>query len=96
MKRVLAAIILAAALGAGETTLNGRAAAQPPPAQDEFVPVSDAEVEQLPAAPLVMTAYAVAWVVIFWYLWSIWRRLGRVEREIDELARRTRAQTRAT
>ena len=93
MKRVLAAIMLAAALGAGETSLL---AAQPPPAQDEFVPVSDAEGEQLPAAPLVMTVYAVAWVVIFLYLWSLWRRLGRVEREIDELARRTRAQTRAT
>jgi CcmD family protein len=60
------------------------------------VPVSDADVEQLPAAPLVMTAYAVAWIVIFLYLWSIWRRLSRVEREIDELSRRTRAQTRAT
>jgi CcmD family protein len=99
MKRVLAIVMLAAALGAAGTTLKGRTtdagrAAQP--AQEEFVPVSDAEAEQLPAAPLVMTAYAVAWVVIFLYLWSIWRRLGRVEREIDELTRRTRAQTRAT
>jgi CcmD family protein len=101
MKRVLAALLLAAALGAAETTLlaagttlKGRTTQ--PPAKDEFVPVSDADVEQLPAAPLVMTAYAVAWIVIFLYLWSIWRRLGRVEREIDELSRRTRAETRAT
>jgi CcmD family protein len=43
-----------------------------------------------------MTAYAVAWIVIFLYLWSIWRRLSRVEREIDELSRRPRAQTRPT
>jgi CcmD family protein len=100
MKRLLAALVLTAALGATETpllaagtTLKDRT---PQPAKDEFVPVSDAEVEQLPAAPLVMTAYAVAWIVIFLYLWSIWRRLSRVEREIDELSRRTRAQTRAT
>jgi CcmD family protein len=106
MKRVLAAFMLVAALGAAETSLKARTTdagrtldagrTQPGPAQDEFVPVSDVEAEQLPAAPLVMTAYAVAWVVIFLYLWSIWRRLGRVEREIDELTRRTRAQTRAT
>jgi CcmD family protein len=101
MKRVLAALLLAAALGATEatllaagTTLKGRATQ--PAAKDEFVPVADADVEQLPAAPLVMTAYAVAWIVIFLYLWSIWRRLSRVEREIDELSRRPRAQTRAT
>ena len=94
MKRVLAALLLAAALGASATTQQARTTQ--PPAKDEFVPVSDADVEQLPAAPLVMTAYAVAWIVIFVYLWSIWRRLSRVEREIDEVSRRTRAQTRTT
>ena len=40
--------------------------------------------EQLPAAPLVIAAYAVAWVRVFGYLWTIWRRLGRVERELTE------------
>ena len=47
--------------------------------------------EQLPAAPLVMGAYAVAWVAVFGYLWSIWRRLGRVERELAEVSRRVPA-----
>ncbi len=65
--------------------------AQPPPpaATDGFVPVESLGLqEQLPAAPLVMTAYAVAWVVVFGYLWSIWQRLGRVERDILEIRRR--------
>ena len=55
-----------------------------------FVPVKDlpAQQEQLPAAPLVMTAYAVAWVVVILYLWSIWRRLAGVEREIAAVSRR--------
>jgi CcmD family protein len=60
------------------------------PEQQGFVPVKDlpTQQEQLPAAPLVMTAYAVAWVVVVLYLWSIWRRLGAVEREIAAVSRR--------
>ena len=44
-----------------------------------------------PAAPLAMGAYAVAWVAIFLYLWSIWRRLSRVESEIASVSRRIEA-----
>ena len=64
--------------------------AQPP--ADGFVPVDQLPVqEQLPAAPLVMAAYAIAWFAVFLYLWSIWRRLGKVEREIAEVSRRIEA-----
>ncbi len=75
-------------------TLNSLAglAAQPPalPAQqDEFVPIERLpSQEELPATPLVMIAYATAWLAILVYLWSIWHRLARVEREIDDLTRR--------
>ena len=59
---------------------------KPPAAQDEFVPLDQLpREEELPAAPLVIGAYAAAWVCIFLYLWSIWRRTGRVERELAEL-----------
>ena len=68
------------------------AAAQPPAttaAQDGFVPVDESKPqEHLPAAPLVMAAYALAWMVIFGYVWSLWSRLSRVEREIGEVTRR--------
>ena len=65
------------------------ALAQPPQAPDGFVPADTLKPqEQLPAAPLVIGAYAVAWVAVFGYLWSIWNRLGRVERDIAELSRR--------
>jgi CcmD family protein len=47
------------------------------------VPVS----EQLPAAPLLVTAYAIVWLVPMFYLWSIWRRLNKVEREVADLER---------
>ena len=59
-------------------------------AQDEFVPLDSLPPDEgLPAAPLVMAAYGAAWLIIVLYLWSIWRRLGRVERELADVARRT-------
>jgi CcmD family protein len=67
-------------------------AQQPPAAPDGFVPADTLKPqEQLPAAPLVIGAYAVAWVAVFGYLWSIWNRLGRVERDILEVSRRQAA-----
>jgi CcmD family protein len=48
----------------------------------DYVPFTPTPGEVLPAAPLVMTAYAFAWLVIFLYMRSIWRRLERVERDI--------------
>ena len=44
--------------------------------------------EKLPAAPLLIAAYSVAWILVAGYLFSIWRRLGRVEREIADVCRR--------
>jgi CcmD family protein len=82
MKRFVAAILLASTLAVRPVV------AQPQPAQEEFVPVRDAETERLPAAPLVMSAYAVAWLLIFFYVWSLWRRLNKVEGELAELGQR--------
>ena len=64
---------------------------QPPTtaAQEGFVPVDQLPPDEVvPAAPLLIAAYAVAWVAVLLYLWSIWRRLGRVERDIGEVNRR--------
>ena len=65
---------------------------QPPEPPAGFVPADSVPArEQLPAAPLVIAAYAVAWVLVFGYLWSIWNRLGRVERELADVTRRVAA-----
>ena len=63
--------------------------AQAQPGQTEFVPVDQLPpTEQLPAAPLLIAAYAFVWVALLGYVWLTWRRLGRVEHDLHELARR--------
>jgi CcmD family protein len=62
---------------------------QPPAAQSEYVPVKDLPpVDQLPAAPLLVAAYSFIWLAAMFYLWTIWRRLGKVETEMRALEQR--------
>lgn len=57
------------------------------PGQTEFVPMTEIPAsEQLPAARLLIAAYAFVWVAVLAYLWTIWRRLGKVEQEIGQLS----------
>jgi CcmD family protein len=64
-------------------------AMQPPTGQSEFVPVDSLPAaDQLPAAPLLVTAYAFVWIAVMVYLWSIWRRLNKVEDEMRALAQK--------
>jgi CcmD family protein len=66
-----------------------------PPQIEGFVPVDTLPpTEQLPAARLLIVAYAFVWVVAFGYMWSLWRRLGKVEGELQQLAKRTGANIR--
>lgn len=57
-----------------------------PERQDEFVPVSELPPEeQLPSQPLVIGAYAFAWLALGGYVLSVARRLDHVQREIARL-----------
>ena len=61
-------------------------ALQPPSAQGEFVPASPgAATEQLPAAPLLIGAYAFVWVAAMGYVWTIARRLNKVDDDLRAL-----------
>ena len=57
-------------------------------AKDGFESVSDITRETLPAAPLVYIAYAVVWIALTGYVFLLWRRLDRVERELKEVSAR--------
>jgi CcmD family protein len=65
-------------------------AVQPPAAQGEFVPVNDAAPgDQVPAGPLLIAAYSFVWIATTFYLWTIWRRLNKVEAEMRTLEQKT-------
>jgi hypothetical protein len=90
LKRFLGAMLMAVAL-----VMVPAAGAAQPPAQEGFVPVDQLPgQEQMPAAPLVAAAYGVAWAAVLIYLFSIWRRLAVVEREMAEVSRRVEARGR--
>lgn len=90
----------AAVLGVGLVLWTGgaaavSAAAQAQPAspqapvapQDEFVPIDQLPPqERLPAGLFLIAAYSIVWVGMTFYVWTVWRRLGRVEQELARVA----------
>jgi CcmD family protein len=92
MSRRIGMALVTACLSAAVLVLLAvpvEAARQAPAGQTEFVPVEQLPpTEQLPAAPLLVAAYVFVWLAAMFYIWSVWRRLSRVERELHELERR--------
>ena len=63
-----------------------------PAAQGEFVPVTELPAgDQLPAAPYLIAAYVFVWLAVLLYLWTIWRRLNKVEADMQALGRQQSA-----
>jgi len=58
-------------------------------AQNTFEPVGNVPIgEQLPAGPFIVGSYAFFLLLMVFYLWTIWRRINRVEKDMQDLARR--------
>ncbi len=92
MRQLFGLVALAGVLGMlfAPTPAVGQ---QPPQEQQrdfgEYVPFDQLPPsEQLPAAPLLIAAYAFAWVVVFFYVWTVWRRLNKVEAEMRVFEKR--------
>jgi CcmD family protein len=64
----------------------------PAPSQlDGFLPINQLPPgEQLPAAPFLIAAYVLIWMLVFGYVWITWRRLSKMEGEFARLANRKR------
>lgn len=78
------AVLIAGAIGA---VAPGVAAAQPEQV-NEFVPIDELPPEdRLPAAPFLVAAYSVVWLLAFGYLWGLSRRLSGVEQDVQDLRR---------
>ena len=62
---------------------------QPPAGLEGFTAVDKLPAtDQLPAAPLLITAYAFVWLAVFFYVWTVGRRLRKVETEMHTLEQR--------
>jgi CcmD family protein len=84
--RVFALLLVAEVLLVGPPALlvaRAQPADQTEAAREGYVPVKNLPAaEQLPAAPLVIGAYVFIWIGVMAYLWTIWRRLAAVDREL--------------
>ena len=52
----------------------------------QFVPFTPGQQgESISAPPLILAAYGFVWAAVVVYVWLLWRRLGRVERELADV-----------
>ena len=67
-------------------------ALQPPTtSQEKFVPIDQLPpTEKLPAAPFLISAYAIVWLIAMFYIWTVWQRVNKLEGEFRALERRAR------
>jgi CcmD family protein len=56
--------------------------------QKPFEPITSITTEQLPATPLLYSAYGAVWVVLLLYVFVLARRLTRVERDLRDVSAR--------
>jgi len=86
MRAALLLVLLFAATPAFAQQPQPQPQPAPPAATEEFVPISQLPPQdQLPAAPLLVTAYAFVWVALMGYVVSVGRRLTKVQREVERL-----------
>ncbi len=87
-RRALSFALVSILAAAVVCVLPSWAAAQPEQV-NEFVPIDELpEEDRLPAAPFLIAAYAIVWILAFGYFWLLSRRQADVERDLAELARR--------
>lgn len=87
--RFIAAVLLVVvpfACASQQATDAKQAQQQPPSQQEEFIPIDQLPPEeQLPAAPLLVGAYAFVLLMLFGYMFMVSRRLGVIQQEVDRL-----------
>ena len=57
----------------------------------QFVDLAKAPPPEFSPAPLLYAAYAFVWAAVVVYVLTLWRRLGRVERELRDVSARLAA-----
>ena len=89
--RLMRVIAIVLALAAPSVGLWAQTPAQPPQTPDEFVPIDELPPEeQMPAAPMVVAAYAFVWVAFIAYVFSLIKRVRKVEADLQTLEQQRR------
>ncbi|MCY4028244.1 MAG: CcmD family protein [Acidobacteria bacterium] len=84
---VVGAVVASLAAPGASPAAAAMLPSQPP--VEEFVPIDQLpEEDRLPAAPFLIAAYSIVWILAFGYFWSLARRMEVVERDLAGLARR--------
>lgn len=83
---IIALLVCGAAQG-----VPAQSGAQPPKQQDEFVPIDQLPPEeQMPAAPMVVAAYAFIWIAFLVYVFTLVSRMKKLERDLQRLEQERR------
>jgi hypothetical protein len=86
--RLTTVLLLVIVLVAFQQVSEARQPQQPPERQEEFIPIDELPPqEQLPAAPLLVGAYAFVLLMLFGYMFTVSRRLVVIQSEVDRLDR---------
>ena len=87
--RVVVLVLGLSGIGPSVITPLASVSAQTQPKQQEvFIPVDQLPPqEQLPAAPLLIGAYAFVLLMLFGYMFTVSRRLNTIQHEVDRLDR---------
>jgi CcmD family protein len=87
--RVVAVVVVLAGSGFNRIVADSTVtllAQQQPKQQEEFTPIEQLPPEeQLPAAPLLVGAYAFVLLMLFGYMLMVSRRLTTIQQEVERL-----------
>jgi len=86
MRTLAAAVLTLMCVSVPLVAAQAQPSGKDPNQQGEFIPIDQLPPqEQLPAAPLLISAYAFVLIVFFLYVLSLGRRLTNVQRDVDRL-----------
>lgn len=89
--RFLGVLAVVCVLVASDVASAQNAQPQRPAPQDEFVPIDQLPPQaELPAAPMVIAAYTFVWVAFLVYMFTLVKRVTRVEADLRELEHRSK------
>jgi CcmD family protein len=83
-------VIVCVLFAAGAASAQNSQPKRPAP-QDEYVPLDQLPPQaELPAAPMVIAAYTFVWVAFLVYMFTLVKRVTRVEADLRELEHRSK------